>query len=307
MSIQNALGALSVPYRQSREGFFGEKTSTLNFCEEDYAMSYWCAEVCNTLTNILFLWLGCRGVKSAYKNSHPSIFIVAFLGYTVVGLGSSLFHATLKYPMQLIDELSMIYTTCFMCYATFAYSRSIAFSSLLGTSLAGLAWFITARYYQTKDPQFHQDAYTVLTIIVVFSNMFIMEYNVRPALRSRDQKRVPGSSVPAGDAIVKEMWLLVATGLSIFLGGYLIWHLDNVYCNEVRQWRHSLQLPWAIILEGHAWWHLMTGIGAYYYITWRIWIHRCLEGNEDKFRLCWPSLLGIPEVVAIEHLEKKKQ
>lgn len=126
-------------------------------------MSYWCAEVCNTLTNILFLWLGCRGVKSAYKNSHPSIFIVAFLGYTVVGLGSSLFHATLKCkspfgrvlfhpkrdvdplvdPMQLIDELSMIYTTCFMCYATFAYSRSIAFSSLLGTSLAGLAWFIT--------------------------------------------------------------------------------------------------------------------------------------------------------------------
>lgn len=34
MAIHNPLGALSFPYRESREGFFGTKTSTLNFCEE---------------------------------------------------------------------------------------------------------------------------------------------------------------------------------------------------------------------------------------------------------------------------------
>lgn len=50
--------------------------------------------------------------------------------------------------MQLIDELSMIYTTCFMFYATFAYSRSTRFSVLLGTGLVGLAWFITVRLYR---------------------------------------------------------------------------------------------------------------------------------------------------------------
>ncbi|RYP23972.1 hypothetical protein DL765_000858 [Monosporascus sp. GIB2] len=166
MPIHGALGELSFPYRQSREGFFGAKTATLNFCEEastrisraytwrteyadqwfqDYAMSYWCAEVCNTLTNILFLWLGSRGIRSAYRNCHPSVFIVGFVGYTVVGLGSTLFHATLKYPMQLVDELSMIYTTCLMCFATFSYARSTVFSYLLGTVLTGLAWFITVR------------------------------------------------------------------------------------------------------------------------------------------------------------------
>lgn len=59
-------------------------------------MSYWCAEVCNTATNMLFMWLGYRGIRSAYRNAHPLIFKVAFLGYTVVGLGSTLFHATLK-------------------------------------------------------------------------------------------------------------------------------------------------------------------------------------------------------------------
>lgn len=34
MAMRNSLEALSFPYRQSREGFFGTKTSTLNFCEE---------------------------------------------------------------------------------------------------------------------------------------------------------------------------------------------------------------------------------------------------------------------------------
>ncbi len=67
-------------------------------------MSYWCAEVCNTLTNAMFLWLGYRGIRSAYRNSHPPVFIVTFVGYAVVGLGSTLFHATLKcmLPIRLV-------------------------------------------------------------------------------------------------------------------------------------------------------------------------------------------------------------
>lgn len=39
---------------------------------------------------------------------------------------------------------------------------------------------------------------------------------------------------------------------------------------------------------------------AYYYIIWRIWIHRVLDGEEDKFRLHWPSIFKMPDVVPIE-------
>ncbi|KAI8629300.1 alkaline dihydroceramidase [Xylariaceae sp. FL1651] len=293
------MSTFSFPYPEPRPGFWGDKTSTLNFCEEDYVISYYCAEVCNTLTNFLFLWLGVRGIRGCIKYAHPPIFLVTFIGYIIVGCGSTLFHASLKYPMQLIDELAMIYTTCFMCHATFAYSRSYRFSCALGVGLIGLAYFITARYYHTKDPQFHQDAYAVLTATVVFSNMWIMEKILRPALKTREDNRAPGSSVPATRALLSQMWTMVATGLSIFLSGYLLWNLDNIYCGTVRRWRHQLQLPWAIVLEGHAWWHLMTSIGAYFYIVWRIWIHRCLDGDEDKFRLDWPSMFSLPEVKSI--------
>ncbi|KAH8676364.1 alkaline ceramidase [Xylariales sp. PMI_506] len=293
----SSLGAFGFPYHEPREGFWGEKTVTLNFCEEDYVISYYCAEVCNTFTNVLFIWLGLRGIRDCLKYSHPTIFIIAFVGYMVVGLGSTLFHATLKYPMQLVDELSMIYTTCLMCYATFSYGRSATFSFLLGTGLVSLACFITAKYFYTMDPQFHQDAYAFLTALVVLSNMYIMEKHVRPALYRRQQGRPASSEIPSSDAIIKKMWIMVATGLSIFLGGFLIWNLDNMFCNTIRAWRHHMQLPWAIVLEGHAWWHLMTGIGAYYYIVWRIWIHRCLDGDEDKFELSWSSIFTLPDVV----------
>ncbi|KAI1186032.1 alkaline dihydroceramidase [Nemania serpens] len=305
------MAAISFPYHEPREGFWGEKTVTLNFCEEDYVMSYYCAEVCNTITNVLFLWLGIRGIRDCIRYSHPPIFLVAFIGYIIVGCGSTLFHATLKYPMQLVDELAMIYTTCFMTHATFAYARSTRFSIALGVSLTGLAYYITARYYQTKDHQFHQNAYALLTATVVFSNMAIMERVLRPALRAREDKRPANSSLPSSQALLKQMWILVATGLSIFLGGFLIWNLDNAYCNTIRRWRHQIQLPWAVVLEGHAWWHLMTGIGAYYYIIWRIWIHRCLDGDEDKFRLYWPAVYRLPEIRAVADLpsggDKKRQ
>ncbi|KAI2607682.1 putative alkaline phytoceramidase [Hypoxylon fragiforme] len=309
MSIKSLLESLSFPYHEPRHGFWGEKTSTLNFCEEDYVMSYYCAEVCNTLTNALFVWLGYRGIRNCIKYSHPLIFIITFAGYMIVGLGSTLFHASLKYPMQLIDELAMIYTTCLMCFATFSYGRSTRFSSLLGVALVGLAWFITARYYKTKNPQFHQDAYAVLTALVVFSNLWIMERQLRPALRKREDARQGGRTpkLPTANEMVKQMWVIVATGLSVFLGGYLIWNLDNMYCSAIRELRHELGLPWAVVLEGHAWWHLMTGIGAYFYIIWRIWIHRCLDGDEDKFRLNWPSMISMPEVVTIQDKWNKKQ
>ncbi|KAI8957055.1 putative alkaline phytoceramidase [Daldinia sp. FL1419] len=310
MSMRGLIEALSFPYHEPRQGFWGEKSSTLNFCEEDYVMSYYCAEVCNTLTNALFIWLGYKGIRGCIKYSHPLIFIITFAGYLVVGLGSTFFHASLKYPMQLVDELAMIYTTGFMCFATFTYGRSVPFSSILGAGLLWLAWFITSKYYETKDPKFHQNAYAVLTALVVFSNMWIMERTLRPALKAREesrnrQDRAP--RLPTTNETIKQMWVMIATGLSIFLGGFLIWTLDNEYCNTIRRWRHQLQLPWAIILEGHAWWHLMTGIGAYFYIIWRIWVHRCLDGDEDKFRLVWPSILRMPEVVSIEDAMHKKR
>ncbi|KAK4087719.1 hypothetical protein Purlil1_8050 [Purpureocillium lilacinum] len=204
MTVADLLRGLRAPYPDHGSGFWGKQTSTLNFCEEDYALSFYCAELCNTVTNGLFLWLGVSGIRNCIQESHANIFLLAYLGYIVVGLGSILFHATLKYPMQLVDELSMIYTTCLMMYASFSYSRSRAFSTLLGVSLLSLAGSITAYYHITKDPVFHQVVYAALTATVVFRSIWVMERQVRPVLQGRDAAQSRRQ--------MKTMWVLVATG-----------------------------------------------------------------------------------------------
>jgi dihydroceramidase len=61
-----------------------------------YYATYYSAEIVNTLTNLLFLYLAYKGIKSCRKYSHDSVFAVTYFGYFLVGIGSFMFHTTLK-------------------------------------------------------------------------------------------------------------------------------------------------------------------------------------------------------------------
>ncbi len=174
-------------------------------------------------------------------------------------------------PMQLVDELSMIYTTCLMAYASFSYSRSRAFRIVLAVSLVGLSLFITLYYHYLQDPAFHQNVYALLTTIIVFRTMFTMERTLRPSLRRSEERHRQERKQESRDlyskeaqarlnvrdkAILKDMWILVAFGLTMFLGGFGIWSLDNVYCSRLRRIRRQVGLPWGVLLEGHGWWYV---------------------------------------------------
>ncbi|KAM0723161.1 hypothetical protein Q7P37_001361 [Cladosporium fusiforme] len=305
-----------VPYPPARnDGYWAPITSTLDWCEENYYATQYSAEIVNTLTNLLFMYLAYRGISNCIAQSHERIFLLTFVGYLIVGTGSFLFHTTLKYPMQLVDELSMIYTTCLMFWATFEHKRPHPVPLLLGIGLSALAIFITAYYHYLQDPTFHQNAYAILTAIVLLRSMYIMEVSIRPYYRKRREERENvqqnGSANMRSAAdkaeqkrrddrdreILRQMWWMIGTGLTVFLGGFAVWNLDNAYCSQLRRWRHEVGLPWGILLEGHGWWHLGTGFGAYCYIVWGIWLRHCLNGRQDEFELIWPRLFSVPVVV----------
>ncbi|KAJ5454319.1 uncharacterized protein N7458_005275 [Penicillium daleae] len=291
-----------IPYPPAKAGFWSPVTSTLNWCEEDYYATVYSAEIVNALTNLLFMWLGIKGIISCRRNGHDQIFTVAFLGYLVVGTD----------PMQLVDELSMIYTTCLMAYASFSYSRSTGIRVFLAISLLSLAVFITLYYHYLQDPVFHQIAYALLTTVVVLRSVHTMETTLRPRWRhSREEDRLErqkkGLPVPTKERqhfenerdrkTIKTMWFMVAYGLSMFIGGFFIWNLDNQFCSQIRVLRRKVGLPWGIFLEGHGWWHIMTGVGAYLYIIWGIWLRHCLNGRQDDFHLRWAHFWHIPEII----------
>ncbi|KAE8152131.1 ceramidase [Aspergillus avenaceus] len=310
-----------IPYPPSKAGYWSPVTSTLNWCEEDYYATIYSAEIINTVTNLLFMWLGIKGIRSCRRNGHDSIFEVAYYGYLLVGTGSFLFHSTLKYPMQLVDELSMIYTTCLMCYASFSYSRPTGVRIFLAIALTSLAVFITLYYHYLQDPVFHQNAYALLTTVVVLRSMFTMEITLRPKWRQTTEedrlaRQKQGLTVPSKEhqhyenvrdtKILKTMWFMVVYGLSMFLGGFFIWNLDNHFCTEIRGWRRVVGLPWGIFLEGHGWWHVMTGIGAYLYIIWGIWLRHSLNNRQDEYYLWWPHFWNFPEIIRLDPSGKNK-
>ena len=192
---------------------------------------------------------------------------------SILGLETQLHADFSSDPWQLVDELNMIYTTCLMVYAGVSYTRSTPFRIALALSLISLCIFITLYYHYLQDPVFHQTAYASLTVFIVFRSMYIMENTLRASFRKSEEKhrleRQMASSDTSGaekseerqqfenvrDAeILKQMWTLVAFGLTVFLSGFAVWGLDRVYCSRLRRWRRSIGLPWGALLEGHGWW-----------------------------------------------------
>lgn len=51
--------------------------------------------------------------------------------------------------------------------------------------------------------------------------------------------------------ILKEMWVMIAWGLGIFLGGFFFWYLDIAHCSTLRRWRREIGMPWGFFLELH--------------------------------------------------------
>jgi len=117
-------------------------------------------------------------------------------------------------------------------------------------------------YHYLQDPLFHENAFALLAAINLFRAMYVMEISIRPRWRKKRNtnptkefsSRAEEEAADRRDnEIIKEMWCLVAVGLGIFLAGFGLWNLDNMYCSSIRHWRREMGLPWGLLLEGHGW------------------------------------------------------
>jgi dihydroceramidase len=47
----------------------------------------------------------------------------------------------------------------------------------------------------------------------------------------------------------------------MFLAGFCLWNMDNIFCHHLTTSKQQILLPWSAVLEGHGWWHILTGLG----------------------------------------------
>uniref|UniRef100_A0A6I8P357 Alkaline ceramidase n=1 Tax=Ornithorhynchus anatinus TaxID=9258 RepID=A0A6I8P357_ORNAN len=229
-----------------RAGYWGPTTSTLDWCEENYAVSFYIAEFWNTVSNLIMILPPLYGAVQTFNDGLEKRYLAAYLGVTVVGLGSWCFHMTLQYEMQLLDELPMIYSCCvfvYCLYECFKVKNSINYPLIFLLVLFSL--IVTVVYLRWKEPVFHQVMYGVLVSSLVLRSVYIVTW-VYPWLRG-----------------------LGYTSLGIFLLGFLLWNIDNIFCEFLRTLRASMPPVVGAVTQLHAWWHILTGLGSYLHILFR--------------------------------------
>lgn len=163
-----------------------------------------------------------------------------------LGIGSFLFHATLRQTLEFVDEFGMLGLSWSMLHATLTTRQPAARARAITLALA-VFHLAFSGFYIWSAQIIHQVYAFVGSIIAVSLRSQYVYYQMRPRLpagRSRD-------------------WNVRAwSAAAVCLLGYLLWTVDLEQCAWLRALRLQIGLPWAWLLELHGWWHVLTAVGA---------------------------------------------
>ncbi|KAF2667661.1 hypothetical protein BT63DRAFT_456961 [Microthyrium microscopicum] len=241
------------PY--SLNGIWGPPTSAANFCEEDYAVTFYIAEFINALTNVTYIYYAFRYARNRGRNQawngHDLMSISLFL----VGVSSFIFHTTLRQTAQLFDDLSMLLLGASFLLSVYTTNQTPVVQSLLATIICGGISIVSVIYLRTGNMVLHTISFgTVLLLTGPRTWYLIRKRKGLSKDKSGEKKKSSGLDYKLAKAGV----LLVA--------GFTLWNIDLVMCSQLRAVRNYVGLPWAWLFELHGWWHILTAASAFEFI-----------------------------------------
>ncbi|KAJ3011148.1 Alkaline ceramidase 3 [Thoreauomyces humboldtii] len=271
----------SYPVNIGNAGRWGPPTATLDWCEENYIVTHSIAEFWNTLTNVGFIFLAALGVWSCLRTGSESRMIVSYVALGLVGCGSALFHGTLTYEMQLLDELPMLLATC-----TFVYSHIQMYSfkpaPMTVALMSTVFVLVTASYVILETPIFFQAAFGLLTLAQI-------------TLGLNNIRRIHRTVSPA------HAWSLVrlsALSISSMILAVILWSVDQVQCGKLQHARIEMGYPLRPLLELHGWWHFLSGFAGYVGIVAAQKCRLLAMGKRDFEVQMWGFLMPVITVDA---------
>lgn len=190
-------------------------------------------------------------------------FSLTFLGIAIVGLGSVLFHGTLLFPFQMLDEVPMVYTTLLVTYAIIENGKANKFGFWLPLTMALYSAAIT--YVMATNPT---SEFTFFILVFETSLVFnilstIWMVFLRPlygyVLAKISYIRIL-RSYSRSHMYDGEAGYMLSTGLLAFIIGFTCWKLDNNLCHFLNE---ELVAMGFTNPQLHAWWHVLATLGLY--------------------------------------------
>jgi hypothetical protein len=259
------------------------KKSTITWCEKKYIYSYYIAEFYNCLTGV---FLCCSPLLFYYNNAIKSTTFITCISQLngcfqllfIVGIGTILFHGTLLYIFQLLDEIPMFllcieyYLVLDRLFVTHKYRfEPYEFYEFYEFYKYILCILIIVSGYIYDDLQvvIFQNiitgcvAYLVYQLYHVYNDTLTMIDDLHLKKKDLELKFLYDFSIGKKLFFLKKIIqtilslkdeLNTANKISIFTGvlSIVVWKIDNSYCNHQN------------FISGHAVWHILTSISLYY-------------------------------------------
>ena len=241
----------------SQSGYWSPQTSQMNFCEEDYIITLYIAEFFNTISNVAYLYWAVVTLPCSSSPWKIWTWPLTHISLVTIGLTSALFHVALHHHGQLLDESSMYLLCASMDFPLWttpkavlaAPLRRMAFGVVLSVTCAAVIVFAFVR--GGADFGVHSMLFCALLAGLWPRCMYLIS-------KVQDDERKKG------------LTRTFRMGAGCFVVGFVIWCVDCFGCMELRGMRGWLVdlLPTGVgrvlgaVLEGHAWWHLLTAVGA---------------------------------------------
>ena len=190
-----------------------------------------------------------------------------FMSLTLLnlGIGSFLFHASLRQTLQFVDDLSMIILAWSLLQSVAVVRQSPQKARALSVFLGLVVSLFCAFYVWSGKIIYQVIAFATMIGLVALRSQYL--YHWKPIL-SKDKCR----------SLNKRTWQSIFTCLF----AYAIWNVDLEFCAQLRAIREQIGLPWAWLLELHGWWHILTAIGASLFMNVAREIHGELDRQKQR-------------------------
>lgn len=234
-----ASARVRAPMTTPAEGFWGPPTSTVDWCETNYEHFHHVAELFNSVSSLAMVFGGLLALV-LHRRVLERRFLAAFAMLAVVGLGSIGFHATLRFQLQMLDELPMLYLALIMVYILVENRPQ----RRLGV------WFPLALF-----------AYAVLsTYLCAFTRGPLQFFLFQVSFASLEffaLARVYLIHRRSQDASARRLFQL---GVSAYALAIVLWLSDIQLCPTLNEALPARGIPNP---QFHAWWHVLVSCGFY--------------------------------------------
>jgi len=258
-------------------GYWGSRTSAVDWCEPNYIHSYYVAEFFNTITSLPAFFLALHGLYLTYKYGYDKRFYVVNAMVGMVGLGSAAFHGTLLYTGQILDELPMVYASLSILYAVLEMD-----STDKGPVYKFAAPMLFCYSFLFTVVYLYLPSFFIFFLVGYILSILTLVYRCSLIFRN--------------PATLKSQKVFIVLAISFYIGGWLFfWIPEIVFCDQLQA------------LNFHSWWHVTSTLGAFVMVLFSVFQREIVRGRQPE--LNYNKFLGVsvlPYVHISAHEPKEK-